>query len=62
MKEHEIESKLKSILSKEFLSNLVEVGRLYGWSGDYCEIGDFIMQLHNIKGIDIKQEDIKPYD
>ncbi len=57
----EKESRLESILTKEFLSNLVEVARIYGWSGDYIEIERFIMSLHYYKDIDIKLEDINPY-
>jgi hypothetical protein len=61
MGEEEMQRRLEYILTKEFLTNLVEVARIYGWSGDYIEIEDFIMSLHYYKNIDIKLEDIMPY-
>lgn len=56
------EVKIDILLDEDFLKRLAEIGRLYGWSGDYCEIGDFIMELHRIGGVDISHEDIMPYD
>ena len=58
------EVQIDILLDEDFLKRLVEIGRLYGWgwSGDYCEIGDFIMELHRIGGVDISHEDIMPYD
>ena len=61
MREEEIKERLESILDLKFLNKLKEVGKLYGWSGDYCEIGAFIIELHNIKNVDINQKDIEPY-
>jgi hypothetical protein len=49
-------------LDDEFLKKLVEIARIYGWSGDYMEIGQFIMYLHKIAGINISHKDIEPYE
>jgi hypothetical protein len=35
---------------------------MVGWQGDYYEIGNFIIELHKIVGIDISHKEIKPYD
>ncbi len=56
----EAENKIKELLDKEFLDRLAEIGRLYGWSGDYCEIRSFIKELHRYHGID--QGDSECYD
>jgi hypothetical protein len=53
------EEKIKKLLNKEFLDNLLEIGKLYGWTGDYYEISEFIERLHNIYGI--KNVDTEPY-
>jgi hypothetical protein len=55
-----MDDKIKSLLNQEFLDNLAEIGRLYGWHGDYAEIGAFIEHLHKIYGIE--KIDIKPYE
>lgn len=56
----EAENKIKELLDNEFLDKLLEIGKLYGWSGDYVEIGSFIEQLHMYHGIE--NVDTKPYD
>lgn len=55
----EAEEKIKEIIDIEFLNKLAEVGRLYGWRGDYVEIGGFIEELHREKGIVVNTE---PYE
>jgi hypothetical protein len=55
----EAETKIKELLDKEFLDKLLEIGKLYGWSGDYVEIGSFIEELHRLGGID--NVDTEPY-
>jgi hypothetical protein len=55
----EAENKIKQLLDKDFLDKLLEVGKLYGWSGDYHEIGSFIKELYRYHGID--NVDIEPY-
>lgn len=52
-------NKIKDLLDKEFLDKLVEIGKLYGWKGDYHEIVDFIEELHNYHGIGVG--DMEPY-
>ena len=54
--------KIVQLLDNEFLNKLVEIGRIYGWSGDYTEIGKFILYLHQIAGINISHKDIEPYE
>jgi hypothetical protein len=51
MTEKEREERLVVLLDDKFLNSLREVGKLYGWRGDYAEIGEFISELHKIKGI-----------
>jgi len=53
--------KIKELLDVEFLKKLTEIGKIYGWQGDYYEIGNFIIELHKIVGIDISHKEIKPY-
>ena len=56
------DEKIGRLLDYEFLNKLVEIARIYGWSGDYMEIGEFIMYLHKIAGIKITHKDIEPYE
>ena len=56
------DEKIGKLLDDEFLKKLVEIARIYGWSGDYMEIGQFIMYLHEIVGINISHKDIEPYE
>jgi hypothetical protein len=56
------EEKMKALVDDQFLTNLVELGRLYGWSGDYYEVAEFIMKLHEINGTEITHEEMEPYD
>lgn len=58
----ERDEKLKELIDIEFLNKLLEIGKLYGWSGDYHEIGEFIINLHKYKNIDISDNDIEPYE
>jgi len=60
MTEKEREERLVALLDDKFLNRLREVGKLYGWRGDYAEIGEFITELHKIKGI--TGVDITPYN
>ena len=56
----ESEDKIKELLDKEFLDKLLEIGKLFGWSGDYIEISNFIEELHRYHGIN--KVDTEPYD
>jgi hypothetical protein len=56
----EAENKIKELLDKDFLEKLLEIGKLYGWRGDYVEIGYFIEQLHRYHGFE--NIDAVPYD
>lgn len=55
----EASKRINELLDKEFLAKLVEVGKLYGWSGDYAEISGFIRELHGYVGIE--NVDTEPY-
>jgi hypothetical protein len=55
-----MEDKIKALLNREFLDKLLEIGKLYGWSGDYHEISEFIKHLHKLYGID--EVDTEPYE
>jgi len=56
------DQKIKKLLDKEFLDKLKEVGKLYGWTGDYCEIGNFIIDIHKIGEVEISHKELEPYD
>lgn len=47
------EEQLQQLVTPEFLATLLEVSKLYGWKGDYFEISNFVKDLHDIKGIEI---------
>ena len=56
----EADEKIKTILDKDFLDKLVELGKLYGWSGDYEEIYSFIEDLY--EHTDLELPDLTPYE
>jgi len=60
MTENEAEEKIKSLINYDFLLTLTEVAKLYGWSGDFCEISSFVEELHKFNGIEI--ENLEPYE
>ena len=60
MKESERISQLTELLSDEFLHNLVEVAKLYGWDGDYTEIENFITDLFD--RLNKPYPDLEPYE
>lgn len=43
-----------------FLKKLVEAGRVYGWSGDYEEVADFIQWCFDLVGKEAP--DLEPFD
>lgn len=53
-------SYLKSKLTPEFLETLKEVGKLYGWSGDYIEVRQFIEHCFDVAGK--YAGDLEPYE
>lgn len=55
----EEDKKIKELLDDDFLAKLLEIGKLYGWRGDYVEIGSFIEALHQLHGIE--NIDATPY-
>lgn len=60
MTESEAEKRIEQLLTAEFLTTLTEIAKLYGWNGDYCEIGGFVEQLHMAKRLPIP--DLEPYN
>jgi hypothetical protein len=44
-----------------FLEEVRERARKYGWSFDYCEIGDFVERMYKDAGVPISQEELEPY-
>lgn len=57
---NEADVKIRELINDEFLATLLEVGKLYGWTGDYVEIGQFIENLHAEHGIE--GVDVQPYE
>jgi hypothetical protein len=53
------EEKIKQLADKEFLAKLVEIAKLYGWHGDYIEIGEFVSELHRYGEMPVP--DLEPY-
>lgn len=49
----EAENKIKKLLDDEFLSKLLEIGKLYGWNGDYVEIGALLKNYTIIMGLNM---------
>lgn len=60
MTHSEADQKIKELIDIDFLNTLAEVGRLYGWSGDYVEIGQFIEDLH--QAIGVENVNTEPYE
>ncbi len=56
----EAENRIKDLVDEGFLDKLAEIGRLYGWQGDYVEIKEFINTLHLHYGIN--DVDLEPYN
>lgn len=54
------EIRITGLLDKEFLDRLAEIAKLYGWSGDYHEIRDFIECLYELNESDAPNLD--PYE
>lgn len=50
LKEIDKDSKLVSLLDNDFLTKLNEVGKLYGWCGDYFEIAEFVKAMYDRAG------------
>lgn len=49
--EKQKEIKIKKLLNKPFLDNLLEIAKIYGLKRDYPELINFVVNLHNIHGI-----------
>lgn len=46
-----------------FIANLIEAARVYGWSGDYVEVGEFVREtVRNLTGNEIPYEELEPYE
>lgn len=60
MTQKEIDQKLVDLIDEPFLNKLAEVAKLYGWSGDYTEIGGFVACLFELKKL--QPPDLEPYE
>lgn len=56
----ERQKKLKPLLTEEFLNTLTEASKIYGWSGDYIEVCQFVEDLYEVAGKD--KPDLEPYE
>lgn len=53
--------KIRTLLGDDdFLERLREIARIYGWAGDYTEIGEFLRYLYKSK--DLEVPDLNPYE
>lgn len=52
-------AELRPSLTPEFLATLMQAVRIYGWSGDLEEIGNFVDAVHEMAGV--KRPDAKDY-
>lgn len=62
MKEKEAENRIKELVDQEFLDKLVEVARIYGWSGDYTEVCKFIEEISSITRLPIPNDLREPFE
>lgn len=56
----ERQKKLRPLLTEEFLNTLSEASKIYGWSGDYIEVCQFVEDLYEVAGKD--KPDLEPYE
>ena len=56
----EIVERVKKLTTYDFLSSLTEIAKIYGWSGDYQEVGDFIAWIYETNNIE--EPDLEPYE
>ena len=52
--------RLKPYLDKRFLTTLVEAAKIYGHSGDYVAVMDFVIELFYWTDFDLP--DLEPYE
>lgn len=60
MTQEERAIKVKSIITDDFLNQLTEIAKLYGWQGDYTEIIDFVRNCHGV--VNRQAPDLTPYE
>lgn len=60
MTQKEREQRMRQLLTDDFLAKLTEAAKLYGWRGDYVEIGAFVEELH--KDVGKEPPFIEPYE
>ncbi len=53
--------RIKPKLTPEFLATLAEVARMYGWAGDYAEVGKFVAVVHT-EYAGIPAPDLTPHE
>lgn len=52
--------RVENTATDDFLTKLVDIARIYGWSGDYIEVENFIEFTYNARGL--KMPDVTPYE
>lgn len=52
----ETDAKLRELVTLEFMTTLETVARIYGWSGDYHEVVNFIQYLSDATSIAINAD------
>lgn len=62
MTEQEQQNKLKELLTEDFITKLIEVAKLYGWSGDAIEIAGFVEGLYYHANGKPLETDLEPYE
>ena len=60
MTQEEQQTRIKNILTDDFLVHLTEVAKLYGCVGDYIEIENFVRDCYGVMGK--PTPDLVPYE
>lgn len=61
-REREQIDRLKPQLTPEFFATLLEAAKVYGWSGDYTEVADFVIEVNRWAGFDVPPVALDPYE
>jgi len=59
---NDIVLKSSKIDNEVFLKNLVELAKLYGWTGDFSEICTFVKWSYATLGVSMNDVDLTPND
>lgn len=62
-KQEQLNAALLPLLTEDFLQKLIVAGKVYGWTGDYTEIENFILKLCRHGDFDDEDiPDLSPYN